>query len=488
MHGVAAAIDQDDRLPSLGADLGQRVDRAGMKRAADALPHVDDLDGRERPAVDPVGQVDARHRAPALGPRRRGAGHEHRSGLLGAPHGDLASVVARVALLLVGGVVLLVDHDQPEPLDGSEHRGARPDCDARRAGAQPPPLVVAGTCRHLRVQQRNRVSEAPLEPAHGLRSQGDLGDEHDRAPAALERRLHGLEVDLGLARAGDPVQQPRRRALAVQRARDRGDRLALGGVQLDAVVGGTDRGHGGPAPLLDVPCRDVPALLEAADRRAIRSRRRRQVARALGARCERTKHRALAKPQAHLSPIDGVLPLLGRLDLELGQRLHASRLRAAADPRRQRQAEAARGCGAVLLPDPAPELDEVGRHAGLERLERLRQLRLGNLAGLGEPDDDPLDPLAAERDHEDRPDFDPVHRLGQPVVERPPDAPGGQQRLYLRDGHRHSARLGAGTDARPEIRRNLRLLPRSRNARVQEERCGAGDGKSRDRPRPCPRR
>ena len=50
--------------------------------------------------------------------------------------GDQPRVVARVALVLVGAVVLLVDDDQPEVGDRREDRAARPDADPRLAAAQ----------------------------------------------------------------------------------------------------------------------------------------------------------------------------------------------------------------------------------------------------------------------------------------------------------------------------------------------------------------
>ncbi len=41
----------------------------------------------------------------------------------------------------------------------------------------------------------------------GLRRQGDLGHEHDRAEPSRERRLARLEIHLGLAAAGRPDEQ-----------------------------------------------------------------------------------------------------------------------------------------------------------------------------------------------------------------------------------------------------------------------------------------
>ena len=110
-----------------------------------------------------------------------------RAGAAGALGGDEPGVVARVALVLVGRVVLLVDHDQPEVGDRREHGRARADGDPRLAGAQPPPLVVALALAERRVQQRHRVAEARLEARDGLRRERDLRHEHDHAAPARER-------------------------------------------------------------------------------------------------------------------------------------------------------------------------------------------------------------------------------------------------------------------------------------------------------------
>ena len=103
--------------------------------------------------------------------------------------------------------MLLVDHDQAGVGDRREDRRARADADPCLTRAQPPPLVVARPGRHLRVKQRNRVAEAAPEAIHGLRSQRDLGHQDDRAPPARQRLPGRFEVDLGLAGAGDAVEQ-----------------------------------------------------------------------------------------------------------------------------------------------------------------------------------------------------------------------------------------------------------------------------------------
>ena len=120
--GEAAAVDHHDRLGAGPAHPLQRLPggRVQRARARVGVAHVEHLDRRQPAAVDAARQLEPRQLQPGLRPRRRGAGDEHRAALVGAAAGDRAGVVAGVALLLVGGVVLLVDHDQAEVRDRGE--------------------------------------------------------------------------------------------------------------------------------------------------------------------------------------------------------------------------------------------------------------------------------------------------------------------------------------------------------------------------------
>ena len=198
----AAAVEQHDGL----ARVDQRLVRARVHGAGGGL-EVDDLHRRHRRAVDAPRQPDAPQRVDRLGPRRRAAADQHRAVLAGAALGDQPRVVARVALVLVGAVVLLVDDDEPEVGDRREDRAARPDADARLARAQAAPLVVALPRAELGVQDRDGVAEARHEAVDHLRRQPDLGDEDQHAAALGQRLGGGAQVDLGLARAGDAVQE-----------------------------------------------------------------------------------------------------------------------------------------------------------------------------------------------------------------------------------------------------------------------------------------
>jgi hypothetical protein len=103
--------------------------------------------------------------------------------------------------------VLLVDDDEADVGQRREHRRARPHAHPGLAATQPRPLVVAFTPAQRRMEHGHHVAEAGLEAAQRLRGEGDLGDQDDGRAPGIKRRLHRLQVDLGLARAGDSVQQ-----------------------------------------------------------------------------------------------------------------------------------------------------------------------------------------------------------------------------------------------------------------------------------------
>ena len=181
----AAPVDHHDRLRAGVPHLAQRLPggRVQGARARVGLAHVEHLDRRHAAPVDAARQLDPRQLQPRLGSRRRRAGDQRRAAFLGAAAGDGAGVVAGVALLLVGGIVLLVDHDQAEVADRREDGGAGADADARLAAAQAPPLVVALAGRERRVQDREAIAEPRAEARHRLRGQGRSRERGRSRPA-----------------------------------------------------------------------------------------------------------------------------------------------------------------------------------------------------------------------------------------------------------------------------------------------------------------
>ena len=134
---VAAAVEEQQRLLAAlerGLDrLGQpRRDEASARRTLGA--QIDRLDGGQMLAAEALRQVQA---GVAAAPRvdfgldrgRRRRQHDRDVGAARAHHRHVAGVVAHAVLLLVGGVVLLVDDDEPEIGIGQEQRRARADHD-----------------------------------------------------------------------------------------------------------------------------------------------------------------------------------------------------------------------------------------------------------------------------------------------------------------------------------------------------------------------
>ena len=59
-----------------------------------------------------------------------------------------------------------------------------------------------------------RAAEARLEPLEEGFGEGDFGEQDERLAAGAEALGDGLEIDFGLARAGDSVEQDRVEAAA----------------------------------------------------------------------------------------------------------------------------------------------------------------------------------------------------------------------------------------------------------------------------------
>ncbi len=212
---VAAAVEEQQRLPAVRDRVGdgggeRRRDPAAARRGIPA--HVDRRQRRHgaagvarcepQVAVAPRLGVDA-------GFERRGRRGQHHGGLLeaAAHHRHVAGVIAHAVVLLVGGLVFLVDDDEPEVGEGQEQRRARArhDLDVARRDAGPGPRPPPH--RHAGMPFRRAHAEALGEAVEELRRQGDLGQEDERLAAGAQRGGDGLEVGLRLARARDAFEQ-----------------------------------------------------------------------------------------------------------------------------------------------------------------------------------------------------------------------------------------------------------------------------------------
>jgi len=116
-------------------------------------------------------------------------------------------VIAKALLLLEGGVMLFIDDDKAQFGKGGKQCRAGADQDRRLArpagepGFQPLPVI------HGRMQGEHRGVKAAAEAAQGLGGEADLRHQHQHLLAASQHGGDDLQIDLGLARAGDAIEQ-----------------------------------------------------------------------------------------------------------------------------------------------------------------------------------------------------------------------------------------------------------------------------------------
>ena len=202
----SAAVQQQDCLPAPVLDRPELLQQGPRERVARFATQIDDPHSRQG-AAQPSAQLEALELVPAFGPRSRAAVDRDRVFEGRALRRDGPRVVTRVRLLLVRLVVLLVHADDADVAQRREDGRARADDDLGLTASDALPLVAALRVGQPGVEQGHGVSEPRLESPQRLRRQRDLGHEHDRRPAARQRRGARLEVDLGLAAAGLAVEQ-----------------------------------------------------------------------------------------------------------------------------------------------------------------------------------------------------------------------------------------------------------------------------------------
>jgi hypothetical protein len=235
-----AAVEEQDRLAAVLGDRAELREEGRRERIPGLAAQVDDAYRRQRGGQAPT-ELESLQGAPALGPRRRASEDGDRVFQRRTLRGDGARVVARVRFLLVRRVVLLVDADHAQTSHGREDGRTRADDDARLAAGDALPLISSLGLRQRRVENRNRFAESRHEPADCLRRQRNLGHEHDRSEAALERRGARLQVDLGLAASRGAVEEDVRCGSGVERRDDARDGFALRRAQLGGPGVGGER-------------------------------------------------------------------------------------------------------------------------------------------------------------------------------------------------------------------------------------------------------
>ena len=120
----------------------------------------------------------------------------------------------------------------PTSASGASDRQPRPDDDVDVARPDPPPLVGPLALAEARVDERDPGVEVRAQPVDQRHRQGDLGDQHERRPAGVERGRDRLDIDGGLAAAGHAVEQERARVARRDRRRTRSTASTWAGSQV----------------------------------------------------------------------------------------------------------------------------------------------------------------------------------------------------------------------------------------------------------------
>ncbi len=219
---IAAAVEEQqclllalDGIVDLLCQL--RRDEAAALRCFAA--QVDGLDMRHGRAAEALRQHHALIAALAridLGfDRGRGGGeHDRNLGDMAAHHRHVARMIMHAVVLLVGLVVLLIHHDEPEIGIGQKQRRARADHDRGFSGRNRGPVAGARARGQLRMPFDRPHTEALREPIEELAGERDLRHQDQRLLAPPDDFGHRLEIDLGLAGAGDAVEQRDMKAAA----------------------------------------------------------------------------------------------------------------------------------------------------------------------------------------------------------------------------------------------------------------------------------
>ena len=178
---------------------------------------------RQRDAlIAPLARIDF-----GLDRRRRGRQDDRDFGDMRAHHRHVAGVIMRAVILLVGLVVLLIDDDQAEIRIGQKQRRARADHDRRFAGCDRRPVARAGARRQFGMPFQRTHAKTLREAIEELSGQRDLRHQDQRLLAAADDFGDRLEIDFGLARTGDAIEQRDVKAATRRQRPHRVDRRAL---------------------------------------------------------------------------------------------------------------------------------------------------------------------------------------------------------------------------------------------------------------------
>ncbi len=239
---IAAAIEENERLLPTRKARRERLQKwVGNTFLGWMRTSIDETDRRQcRPAYGASREryqlVFTRGRVLEALQRRRGrAQNDRRAGDVGPRDCEVACRVAHALSLLERGVLLFIDHDQSQTGERREYGEPRAEHDvgATVVGEEPPADALQfghGTRLRDDARARESVAESGLERG----SERYLGYEYQDLLAAGEDPRNHLEIDLGLAAAGDAKEQAHPKSLQLLRSQlVRVDKTGLGPLRLD---------------------------------------------------------------------------------------------------------------------------------------------------------------------------------------------------------------------------------------------------------------
>ena len=158
--------------------------------------------------------------------------HKQRAALPCTIAGNVSGMVTRGALTLVCQLLLLVHNDQSQGVQRRKHGAAGAQHDLSLSPVSTAVFIVALAYGQAAVQHRHLAAVPLMEQPQHLRSQSDLRHQHNGIFPLLQRSVNQAHIYLGLAAAGNAVQQ-RTAAVTIQHSGQRVVRLCLFGRQFD---------------------------------------------------------------------------------------------------------------------------------------------------------------------------------------------------------------------------------------------------------------
>src|SRR5579862_5558883 len=232
---IAATVDEQERLlAALQAVRDGTAEQGGnavvfICTAARDQPHPRQGRMHGCPLPEPQPRVAP---APCLCvclERRRGASQDHRDiAQARTIDREIASVVANAVLLLVRGIVLFVDDDEPQLRQLREDGQAGAHDELRIAARRSQPMRAARSDREAAVQQSDantgqRGSDTLLE----LRRQVDLRDQKKRLKTSGDDPCGPSQIYLAFSASGHPLQKGGEKAQGMRYGRFNGRALRI---------------------------------------------------------------------------------------------------------------------------------------------------------------------------------------------------------------------------------------------------------------------